>query len=530
MKTSVFVAALRLSVGSKMKRALRAAPLATVAATLCYGSLAHSAPIPVFGGPTYSDTTGGYLVTGARLGGHSLTGAFSFIPLSGNFGAVNDAGIAVGNFDRLATPLTANPQNAPLVAVRWGAVVIPAEIALAGADAMAQVRAINSAGTVTGVHATGVVHTRSTGGVSLSTTNSVGNPARWPSPATTVQTLPDLAGTAAARGSAYAINNLGTILGSFTKFKPSGELNGSRVARWEPGATTATELGVLDTNPDALSGALGISINSSGAAVGYVTDATVVLQPVRWDAGQTAATKLDNLGTPVGASTDGAAMSINDSGVAVGYARKFSPTGSNLGLRAVRWNAGGTAATELGNLGTDSNVVAVAINNAGTVIGLTERQKTTFPFNFIPHAIRWNADSTTPFELTAIATDGQSIPFAINSQGIVVGSADAPRPASSILDQHAVLWGTDGVPVDLNSLIDPSSGWTLTQATDISDTGWILGAGQFDPDGAGSRAAYSRMFLMQVPEPSTLALLALGAVGICLHRARRRVNETHPPL
>jgi hypothetical protein len=34
----------------------------------------------------------------------------------------------------------------------------------------------------------------------------------------------------------------------------------------------------------------------------------------------------------------------------------------------------------------------------------------------------------------------------------------------------------------------------------------------------------SGIFTAAVPEPSTFALLAIGAVGICLHRTRRRVN------
>src|SRR4051812_26110067 len=91
---------------------------AGVAATLL-NTVAHAAPIPIYGGPTYSETTGGYLVTGASIGAFSLPGAFQLVRLSDSFGAVNNAGVAVGNFDRLATPLTSTPQNAPLVSVRW---------------------------------------------------------------------------------------------------------------------------------------------------------------------------------------------------------------------------------------------------------------------------------------------------------------------------------------------------------------------------------------------------------------------------
>lgn len=65
-------------------------------------------------------------------------------------------------------------------------------------------------------------------------------------------------------------------------------------------------------------------------------------------------------------------------------------------------------------------------------------------------------------------------------------------------------------PVDLNSLIDPKSGWTLTNATAIRDTNWILGIGSFDPDGTGPQQAYSRLFILQVSEPASVILWAIG--------------------
>ena len=74
---------------------------------------------------------------------------------------------------------------------------------------------------------------------------------------------------------------------------------------------------------------------------------------VRWDASGTAATELGNLGTDANGVTQSVAVAINDAGTAVGYADKYDDSGVCLGDRAVRWDASGTAATELGNLGTD---------------------------------------------------------------------------------------------------------------------------------------------------------------------------------
>ena len=58
--------------------------------------------------------------------------------------------------------------------------------------------------------------------------------------------------------------------------------------------------------------------------------------------------------------------------------------------------------------------------------------------------------------------------------------------------------------IDLNTLIDIGSGWTLQGAMDINNEGWIVGYG-INPDG------YQSGFLL-TPEPSTLLLLGLGVM------------------
>ena len=61
--------------------------------------------------------------------------------------------------------------------------------------------------------------------------------------------------------------------------------------------------------------------------------------------------------------------------------------------------------------------------------------------------------------------------FGINSAGQVVGRADEPTTAGA--PDHAFLY-TDGVGIqDLNALIPAGSGWVLTEARAINDTGFI---------------------------------------------------------
>lgn len=94
--------------------------------------------------------------------------------------------------------------------------------------------------------------------------------------------------------------------------------------------------------------------------------------------GGTAATELRILGTNATGSTLNGAYAINAAGTTVGYGMKYGADGSQLGMRAVRWDAGTTAATELGNLGVNpvgnGEAVASAINDAGTAIGYSLKQ------------------------------------------------------------------------------------------------------------------------------------------------------------
>lgn len=153
----------------------------------------------------------------------------------------------------------------------------------------------------------------------------------------------------------------------------------------------------------------------------------------------------------------------------------YDGSGTYKGSRAVRWDASGTAATELGHLGADAG------------------------------------------------GETSSAAFAINSAGEAVGTASNFNDAGNWLSDHAVYWGLDGVAIDLNTLIDPASGWTSHEARAISDTGWISGWGTFDPDGLGGQSGYHRLFLVQVPEPTSLALLSLGVLA--LRRRRRHYNK-----
>jgi Protein of unknown function (DUF3466) len=162
-------------------------------------------------------------------------------------------------------------------------------------------------------------------------------------------------------------------------------------------------------------GAQANAVNTAGTAVGvsykYSTGSSLGQRAVRWDAPGTAATEFGNLGTSAIGSTNSAAYAVNSSGLAVGYAEK-NVSGSYMGDRAVRWDGTGTAATELGNLGTDSSgftsAFALGVNTAGTAIGTAV--KFVSGVNMGQRAVRWDASGTAATELGNLGTDSDGAP------------------------------------------------------------------------------------------------------------------------
>lgn len=351
---------------------------------------------------------------------------------------------------------------------------------------------------------------------------------RWDSATKAVIALgtigPDYQGGPLNHGS--AINRSGMVTGCYGYLYGSNNL-GYRPVRWDANGTP-TELGNLGTLTNGGTISQGNAINDAGTVVGYANkysgNTSLGSRAVRWAAGSTNATELGNLGADINGVTTASASVVNASGVTAGTAEKYSGTGTDLGPRAVRWEADGTA-TELGAIGSASNGFTnssvVGINSAGTIVGTVAKYVSNqFRGN---RAVRWAAGSTVPEELGNIGTDAfgeaEIYPNSINSAGLMVGYGEKWVNGTN-LGNHAILWKADGVAVDLNDLIDPGSGWTLTEADFINDNGWISGYGQFDPDGSGGAAPYTRAYLIQVPEPAGFTVLLLGCSLLCRRRIR----------
>ena len=419
--------------------------------------------------------------------------------------------------------------------------------------------------------------------------------------------------------SARGVTNQGVGVGYVGKYV-DGVYAGYRVVRWDASGA-ATELGNLGTTGDGYTDAIVLGCNDDGLAVGYVQkwadDTLLGTRPVQWDPMGTAAVELDNLGTDSSGFANGMAWAVNGAGTVVGnvatpnnmyYAVRWDVSGAitsldplgegilpnhtyasaqvvneagvaagrsikyvdgvYMGYHGVRWDASGTAATELENdaqpraineagtivgyiglsnyrtlraarwdaasntatlldsLGIDYNgqtkAEALAVNHTGTAVGYA--RKYVGGYDKGSRAVRWDASGTSVTELDnlgLLSTNGSAgstsaCAYAVNDAGTAVGYAHwLGLPDSKYA--RAVIWLPDASVINLNDLgLSPMGAegtWTLSYARTLSADGWVGGEGKFDPDGDGPLAAYDRLWMAQVGLGGTWTNTAGGTWG-----------------
>jgi probable HAF family extracellular repeat protein len=151
-----------------------------------------------------------------------------------------------------------------------------------------------------------------------------------------------------------------------------------------------------------------------------------------------------------------AASDADVSGRVVGWA---TPAGA-LRPKAVIWVDG--ISHDLGTLG-GAMAEANAINATGLVVGVSTNADNE------PHAFAFQlAGDSSVLSRTDLGwlSGHQSTAHAVNNGGAIVGTSNA----------RAFLF-ENGAMIDLNTRIDPASGWNLVGAAGINDTGQIVGWG-----------------------------------------------------
>ena len=179
---------------------------------------------------------------------------------------------------------------------------------------------------------------------------------------------------------------------------------------------------------------------------------------------------------------------INNNAEVVGYY-------NDDGYKAFIWQDG--VMTDLGHLPGGLTSRAHDINDSGQVVGYSE---------WIGGGGGFIWENGVMTNLGELAPDEGCTPFGINNTGQVVGGADGGSGTTAFFWENGEIY-------NLNDLVDATAaGWTLINAQDINDNGWIVGYG-YNPSGNFQK------FLL-TPEPGTLSLLALGALA-ALRRRRR---------
>lgn len=121
--------------------------------------------------------------------------------------------------------------------------------------------------------------------------------------------------------------------------------------------------------------------------------------------------------------------------------------------------------------------------------------------------------NNTFIELGSLPGFETSVAVAINEAGQIVGNAEHQEGFGQPTSRPFLY--RNGAMIDLSTLLPANSGWSLLRVGDINNQGQIVGAGFYQGTVRG-------FVIAPVPEPNSVALLSSLLVGIgWLHRRRK---------
>jgi len=320
--------------------------------------------------------------------------------------------------------------------------------------------------------------------VGVASYNGFQGPAIWQPGSTSPNFLPPLVGGTFA--SANAINDSGQIVGVVGD---GLNINNSRAALWQPGASSTINLDTLGTY-----NSLAYDINNSGQVVGYSSPTYSTQHAMLWESDSTMPIDLGTLG-----GINSVALAINAHGDVVGYA----DTNGNGFQDAALWLYGSTTAIDLGRPVDGSYSNAYDINAIGEIVGISGLS------GGITHAMLWEPGATTPIDL---GTPGEnSWAYAINDSGYIVGGYTNNNGV-----EHAALWmPVSYTLIDLGSLVALSTGY-LSYGIGINNSGQIIGYATNGQAGIGNYL----LTPTAVPSPSAVWLFGSGLGLLALTRRK----------
>ena len=169
-----------------------------------------------------------------------------------------------------------------------------------------------------------------------------------------------------------------------------------------------------------------------------------------------------------------------------------------------------------------SGICIALIGSALVLVGGTIHARAGGPVG--GHAFLYSGGVMT--DLGILPGGVESIANGINSQGQVVGSADAGSGSTS----EAFLWTAQSGMVDLNTMLPANSGWTLFDATGINDSGQITGVGSLN-------SFSGRGFILTLPPPGGSASIVdigvlpggSGAFPFAINNSGQVVGQADEP-
>jgi len=215
---------------------------------------------------------------------------------------------------------------------------------------------------------------------------------------------------------------------------------------------------------------------------------------------------------------------LNEAGQVCGYSERRNGGTSNLGRTA--WLYDGTATVNIGltdtmhtRYGEKRFSEPTHLNEAGQVCGYSNRYK--YGANAGQTAWLYDPDLAQTFAIVlSERSDGYAYAEAsyLGEDGLVLGWYELFAGDDTCLGDRAFGFTVDDGLWDLGSLVDGglgAAGWDhLADAWLANGPAYVVGYGLLDdmPDG--------QMGYLLTPEPATLALVALGGLGVLLRRKR----------
>lgn len=299
----------------------------------------------------------------------------------------------------------------------------------------------------------------------------------------------DLGTLGGANSAAFRINDNGQIVGT------SDTADLSRGFIWSGGVMTP----IPTTN---FSSAIGI--NNSGAVVGMQLVETSDGESYRHGYLYQGGTFTD-LGTlSYGDGSQGNA--INDAGHIVGSAANYIQGAPNYPTTSFYYRDG--VMTDIGNFGGVWSG-ATDINSMDQVVGYSGLGDPIEGELYPERAFLWSGGEL--HNLGSLFGNLSTRAFGINNLSQIVGSGDVEFGAHGFLYEN-------GAMIDLNSLIDPASGWMVREAFGINDMQQIAATACKDD------VCYAvRLDLVSaIPEPHGYASLLAGLAMLGMVRRRRQ--------